>query len=72
MHVGMHIYTDTKKKRSSKNCGTIHVIRVPEGEMEKNKVEEKFEDVTDKNHPKVMQDIKSQMQEFQRTPSRRN
>lgn len=40
--------------------------------MEKNTVEEKFEDVTDKNHPKVMQDIKSQMQEFQRTPSRRN
>lgn len=59
------------QKKSSKSCLTIHVIRVSEEEMKWNGAEKKIEEVTVKSPPKIMQDT-SQMQESQRTSSRRN
>ena len=59
-------------KQNIQKCGTITKDGIPEGEKKKKKRQggEIFETIVNKNFPKLMTDIKPQIQRSQRTPSR--
>ena len=73
-----------KKKRLRKNeeglremqdnmkCNNILIIRIPEGEEEKQGIENLFEKVMMEYFPTLMREKVSQIQETKRVPSKRN
>lgn len=50
----------------------IHIMRMPEGEEREKGTEEIFETMMTENFPKLMSDIKPEIQEARKTPSRIN
>ena len=50
----------------------IHIIEIPEGEEEKQGIENLFERVMMENFPNLMREKVTQIQETQRVPSKRN
>ena len=50
----------------------IHIIGIPEGEEEEQRIENLFEKVIMENFPNLMREKVTQIQETQRGPSKRN
>ena len=53
-------------------CNNIHIIGIPEGEEEEQRIENLFEKVMMENFPNLMREKATQLQETLRVPIKRN
>ena len=58
--------------QDSMKCNNIHIIGIPEGEEEEQRIENLFEKVMMENFPNLRREKVTQIQETRRVPSKRN
>ena len=61
-----------REMQDNMKCNNIRIIGIPEGEEEKQKIQNLFEKVMMENFPNLMREKVTQIQESQRVPIKRN
>ena len=61
-----------REMQDNMKCNNIRIIGIPEGEEEKQKIQNLFEKVMMENFPNLMREKVTQIQETQRVPNKRN